>query len=144
MKGRTLVVQPEETLGHYAEWLELSARGLRTLNGLRPNEPIRVGQRLKLKFTFVSEDAFFNRRYAYHAGLQNEYLERHFLDGSQVHTVREGETLWSVANRRYDVPLWLLLAYNENKRENPIRPGDEVIVPIVQKREGVRTQPGGM
>ena len=144
VSGEMVVVQPEETLGHYAEWLELSAWKIRSLNDLRANEPIRVGQRLKLSFAFVPEDTFHSKRLAYHEALQKSFMENHLLEGSRVYRVREGETLWSVANRRFDVPLWLLLAYNEGKHERSIQPGDEVVVPIVQKREAMRVQTGGM
>jgi membrane-bound lytic murein transglycosylase D len=44
----TIEVQATETLGHYAEWLDVRATHLRELNRLRFGTPVVIGQRLKI------------------------------------------------------------------------------------------------
>ena len=61
-------------------------------------------------------------------------------DGSVVHVVEEGQTLWGIADA-YDVPLSEILALNRLNEDSIIRPGDEiVIVPVPVE---ARTEPEG-
>jgi len=132
IRGTSLVVLPEETLGHYADWLEVSAQSLRQINGLRFRQPIYVGQQLRLTFHRVQPGIFEEKRLAFHKALLDEFLRKYRIDESRIHTIRSGETLWTVANQRYDVPLWLLMACNGVKDPNRVTPGQAVIVPVVQ------------
>jgi len=131
--GRRIVVQPEETLGHYADWLEIPTWRLRKLNGFRYGRKIRVGQTLCLSFENVSREIFENRRLSYHRGIRETFLESHRIEGSKVHTVRRGETFWTMANKRFGVPLWLLMDYNGVRNPDRITPGEKVSIPIITK-----------
>lgn len=131
--GKRIVVQPEETLGHYADWLEIPTWRLRRLNGLRYGRKIRVGQTLRLSFENVSREVFGNRRVSYHRGIRETFLESHRIEGSRVHTVRVGETFWTMANKRFGVPLWLLMDYNGVRNPDRITPGEKVSIPIITK-----------
>src|SRR5690606_597045 len=42
----TIEVQAEETLGHFAEWLDLRTDRLRALNRMKPSSPVVTGRRL--------------------------------------------------------------------------------------------------
>ena len=46
-----VTVQASETLGHYAEWLEVRASALRRKNGMRYEQPLVIGRSVKLDFT---------------------------------------------------------------------------------------------
>jgi len=48
-------------------------------------------------------------------------------DGSLVHTVGEGQTLWAIADA-YDVPLSEIMALNRLNEDSIIRPGDEIVI----------------
>ena len=50
-------------------------------------------------------------------------------EGAAVHTVREGETVWSIA-LQYDVAYQELLRVNGMDSNSVIRPGDELILPM--------------
>jgi membrane-bound lytic murein transglycosylase D len=128
-----LTVQPEETLGHYADWLEIPTNQLRKFNGMRYDQRIRVGQSLQIPFGTVSKKEFEERRVAYHAGIRKSFYDTHRIDGSRIHEVRRGETLWIVANRKFDVPLWLLVAYNHFRDLNRLKPGEKVTIPVISK-----------
>jgi membrane-bound lytic murein transglycosylase D len=47
-RGERITVQAEETLGHYAEWLEVSASRLRRLTGMRAGTPVVLGRKTRL------------------------------------------------------------------------------------------------
>jgi len=66
VEGMNVVVLPGETLGHYADWLNIPTQSLRRLNGLRFGQSIRVGQRLLLNFWNVTPTTFEMRRLAFH------------------------------------------------------------------------------
>jgi len=129
--GESIVVQPEETLGHFADWLQIPTRKLRQLNGLPFNRSIRIGQTLRLDFSRVSHKNFESRRLAYHEELRDHFFKSHRVEGSLTHQMRRGETLWAVANKRFDIPLWLIMDYNESKDLDQIYPGEMVKIPIV-------------
>ncbi|MEE3329270.1 MAG: LysM peptidoglycan-binding domain-containing protein [Myxococcota bacterium] len=128
----SIEVQPTETLGHIAEWLDVRASRLRELNGLRYGSPLAVHRRLKLDFSRVDRATFEMRRLEHHRGLQTEYFERYEITGTRTHTVRRGESIW-VLSRRSDVPLWLLQQYNPDLEVDGLHAGAKLVVPIVRK-----------
>ncbi len=129
----TVIVQPDETLGHFADWLEISTWTLRRLNNLSYYQQVRVGQKIDLEFNRVPLETFQERRTAYHQKIQNEFFKQYKINGSIEHTIGRGETLWTIATYQFDIPLWLLIAYNHDEDPNRIRPGETVMIPIVEK-----------
>src|SRR5690606_39568168 len=65
-----IYVQALETLGHYADWLEIRTQRLRDLNGLAFRQNVVIGQPLRLDFSRVSAEEFERRRIAYHREIQ--------------------------------------------------------------------------
>ncbi|MBN2030507.1 transglycosylase SLT domain-containing protein [bacterium] len=131
--GESVVVQPDETLGHYADWLEIPTWTLRRLNNLNFYQQIRIGQKIILSFDRVSKTQFEERRLSYHQEIRKQFFEQYRIEKSITHTVGRGETLWTLAVYRYDVPLWLLMAYNQDKDPNRVKPGEIMTIPIIEK-----------
>ena len=129
----TIRVQPEETLGHYADWLNITSWQLRELNKLERGQSIRVGQQLHLDFSRVTPKTFIERRLAYHRALQMAFLENYRIERSEIRVIRSGETLWDVVSDEKTCPLWLLMTMNQGRDMNNMRPGDKVVVPVVRK-----------
>src|SRR5579862_2018215 len=125
-------VAAEETLGHYADWLGLSAQRLRTLNHMSMRKPVLVGHRLKLDFTKVSHDAFEQRRRDYHRELQAAYFAAHRIAGTEVYIARSGDSLWTVTKRGGLLPLWLLQQYNPDVDFSELRAGMQIVMPRVE------------
>jgi membrane-bound lytic murein transglycosylase D len=130
--GDWIVVDAEETLGHYADWLKIPTQRLRNLNGLRFGRPVRIGQRLRLDFSRVSRKAFFERRLAYHKAIEEDFLGSYRITGLLDHTLRRGESLWTLAYQLYEVPPWLLYRFNPNTDLRRLRPGERLTIPIVE------------
>jgi LysM repeat protein len=55
-------------------------------------------------------------------------------DGSIVHTVGEGHTLWAIA-ARYEVPLDRLLLYNNLSEDAYLQPGDQLLIQLAEGQE---------
>ena len=128
---KTIEVQPLETLGHFGDWLEIKTQRLRDLNGLAFRTPVAVGQRIKLDLDTVDAKAFEERRIAYHRSQQDGYFRQHVISGVTEHTIKSGESIWVLALRKYDVPIWLFRQYNPGVDLHKVRPGTKVQIPLL-------------
>jgi len=126
----SIEVHPQETLGHYADWLGIRTQILRDLNGLAFRTPVVVGQRLTLP-PATDIDDFERRRVDYHRTLQNAFFSEHRIEAVRDHRIRRGESIWLLALQRYDVPVWLFRQYNPDVKPETVRPGTVVRFPIL-------------
>ncbi|MDX2503150.1 MAG: LysM peptidoglycan-binding domain-containing protein [Gammaproteobacteria bacterium] len=130
----TIEIQAAETLGHYAEWLQIRASDLRRLNRIRYGKPVLVGKRLKLNFSKVTPDEFEARRIAYHKVLQEEFFEQNQIIGSDKYRLSRGQSVWKLTQKTYKIPFWLLRQYNPDLDMNRIRPDKIIYFPKVKRR----------
>ncbi|HEX4024266.1 MAG TPA: transglycosylase SLT domain-containing protein [Steroidobacteraceae bacterium] len=121
-----------ETLGHYAQWLDLSAARLRALNHLRGRTPVVIGRRLKLEFDTVTRAQFEQRRREYHEQLQAMYFASHRITGTRIYVARRGDSLWNITKRDLKIPVWLLQQYNPELDFSALHPGTQVALPQVE------------
>ena len=128
----TIEVQATETLGHYAEWLDVRATRLRELNRMRLGTPVVIGQRLKIDTSRISMDEFVQRRRNYHQKLQEDFFAINRIVGTEVHVVRRGESLWLIAQKYPNVPVWLLRQYNPDVDFDDVRPRSQLMLPLVE------------
>jgi len=131
----SIEVQAMETLGHYADWLEIRTQVLRDVNGLRFGRPVVMGRRLKLDFSRVEQVVFEQRREAYHRQLQESFFSTHRISETLTHEVRRGESVWVLAQRKYRVPVWLLRQYNPDLDLDKVHPGTPVRFPRLVRKE---------
>lgn len=118
-----------ETLGHYADWLGIRTQRLRDINGMPFEQAVVVGRRIELDFSEVDQALFEARRVAYQAERQESFFRAYQIDGMTEHVVSSGESLWLLALRQYDVPVWLLRQYNPDIDLDRVRPGAVVRFP---------------
>ena len=134
-KGDSVTIQAGETLGHYAEWLEVRASSLRRLNRMKPGAAMVIGHAAKLDFSRVTPEVFEARRLRYHLSIQEAFFEAYVVSGTETHTLARGETLWYLANKKLRVPEWLLRQYNPDLDFGALRAGTQMVVPVVEPRE---------
>lgn len=128
----TIRVISEETLGLYAEWLDIRAARLRSLNKLKQGQPVLLGRRLKLDFSRVTRADFEQRRRDFHTQLQARYFEDRRITGTEIYIVRRGDSAWAISQRYGGLPAWLLQQYNPDVNLGELRAGTQLIVPKVQ------------
>jgi membrane-bound lytic murein transglycosylase D len=128
----TIEIQPLETLGHFADWLEIRTQRLRDINGLAFRTPVEVGKRLRLDLGKVDATTFEDRRVAWHREQQDSFFRQHVIAGMQEHVIEPGESIWILALREYDVPMWLFRQYNPGVDLHSITPGTTVRFPVLQ------------
>lgn len=138
--GNNLIeVHDMETLGHYADWLEIRTQRLRDINGFAFERAVVVGEQIQLDFSNVDQEMFEARRMAYQAERQESFFLAYQIDEIVNHTVRSGESLWLLALREYDVPVWLIRQYNPDLDLDRVSPGTVVRFP---KLRSIRTSVG--
>jgi len=131
----SIEVQPLETLGHYGDWLEIKTQRLRDINALEFGRPVEVGQRIKLDLDSVDIKTFEARRIAYHRAQQDSFFRRHVISAVTEYTIRDGDSIWILALRQYDVPVWLFRQYNPGLDLHRVRPGTKVQFPVLTKAQ---------
>jgi len=132
----TIEVQDMETLGHYADWLGLRTQRLRDINDMAFEQAVVVGERIKLDFSAVDKELFETRRVAYQTERQESFFKAFQIDEVVEHTVRSGESLWLLAAREYEVPVWLLRQYNPDVNLDRVRPGAVIRFPRLKSIQG--------
>jgi membrane-bound lytic murein transglycosylase D len=127
----TVVVQAAETLGHFADWCRVDAQLLRALNKLPKNAMVTLGRKLKLDLSRVSAAQFVAVRRDYHRQLQDAFFAAHRIAGTENYDVKRGESLWTIAQQRSDMPVWLVAQYNPDVDFSDVRPGTTITLPRV-------------
>ena len=133
LDGDVVQVEAAETLGHYADWLEIRTQRLRDLNGLRFGRMVSIGKRLRLDFSRVSRDTFTRRRVAFHHELQEAFFSDYHVVGVNEYKVRRGDSVWQLM-RRNDIPMWLLRQYNPGLDPDTLDVGAELMFPRLQAK----------
>ena len=127
----TIEVHPLETLGHFADWLGIRTQRLRDINGLAFRTPVDVGERIKLDLGTINAQTFEDRRVAYHRAQQDGFFRENIITGVTEHVISRGESIWVLALRVYDVPVWLFRQYNPEIDLDSVRPGTTVHFPVL-------------
>ena len=129
--NNTVVVQAAETLGHFADWTEVDAQTLRTLNKLRKDALVTEGRKLKLDLSRVSAQRFVDARREYHRRLQEDYFSGHRIAGTLSYAVKRGDSLWTIVHQHDELPVWLVAQYNPDVNFHDMRPGTTLTLPQV-------------
>jgi membrane-bound lytic murein transglycosylase D len=137
-QGRTIgriQVEVEETLGHYAEWLEVSASEIRRLNGLRYGRPIRINDSIKIPLSQVTKEAFEEKRFEFHKELAEDFFASFRIEKVQTYIVRRGDNIWTLSKEKFEVPLWLIKKYNADLNFGALHPSQKLLIPIIEKNQ---------
>jgi membrane-bound lytic murein transglycosylase D len=131
--GRDLaiVVQAEETLGHYADWSGININRLRALNKMRRGASVSMGRKFKLDIAVADIPHFEAVRREYHKNLQDEYFATHRISGTENYAVKKGESLWTIRQARPELPVWLIRQYNPRLDFADLHPGSSITLPKV-------------
>lgn len=126
-------VGPEETIGHYAGWLDVPAQAIRQLNGLKNNTSIQMDRRIKIPITKVGKESFEEKRYEYHKELEEDFFSVYRISGENIYMVKKGDNIWALCKKTFEIPFWLIQKYNTGQDFNALQPDDKLRIPIVTK-----------
>lgn len=128
-----IVVEPDETLGHIADWLNVPTQRIRRINGFSFRQSIHIGQPIWLTFENVTPEEFHRRRVEYHQGIEEDFYRSYTVTGQRIHKIRRGENIWYLCNNVYEIPYWLLKKYNPDKPLLQLVAGEDIVVPVVEE-----------
>jgi membrane-bound lytic murein transglycosylase D len=131
----TIQVEVEETLGHYAEWLEVSAQEIRRLNGLRFGRTIRINDSIKIPLSRVTKEVFEERRFEFHKEIAEDFFASFRIEKVETYTVRRGDNIWTLSKEKFEVPLWLIKKYNTHLNFSALYPSQQLFIPIIEKNQ---------
>jgi peptidoglycan lytic transglycosylase D len=124
-------VVPEETLGHYADWLQIPTQKIRALNQFPYGKPISIDQKIKLPLTPQDLERFEELRYEYHKEMEEDFFESFAIVGVDTYKIKEGDTIWLLCLNKLEIPLWLLKKYNPVMDFSRLKLGQKINYPIV-------------
>ena len=61
--------------------------------------------------------------------MQSDFFAAYQIEDIESHVIKPGESLWILAARTYNVPVWLLRQYNPDLNLDRIQPGVVVKFP---------------
>jgi LysM repeat protein len=128
-----LRVEVEETLGHYAEWLNVSAREIRRLNGFRYGRALHLNQKIKIPLHRVTQDEFVEKRFEYHQELVEDFFASYRVDKVLTYSIKKGDNIWTLSHQEFEVPLWLIKRYNAGVDFSALVPSQKLLIPIIEK-----------
>jgi membrane-bound lytic murein transglycosylase D len=126
-------VEVEETLGHYAEWLGVSAWDLRRINGFSYGKVIRHNQRIKIPLHRVSKEEFEEKRFEYHQELSEDFFASYRVERVDIYHIKKGDNIWKLSWDKFEVPIWLIKRYNAHLNFDALVPAQAIRVPIIEK-----------
>lgn len=138
-KGNLIIgminVEPEETLGHYADWLKVPTREIRALNRFKYGTPISINQKIKLPMKKKTVLEFEEQRYEFHKEIEEDFFEAFWVQGIDHYEVKNGDNIWTLCLNELEIPLWLLKKYNPEMNFSSLHPLQKIKYPIVAKRK---------
>lgn len=108
-----LTIEDQETLGHIADWANISTQKIRDLNSFRRNQSIHRGQKIKVLISSKNIVNFKEERNRYHVSIQEDFYSSYSVKGSSPYSVRSGDTLDAILQKR-SLPYWLLRKNQKN------------------------------
>lgn len=123
-------VTVNESLGHYADWLDTSVWALRKLN--RGRRSIRVNQKINIPLKHSSSlEQFNSKRLEYHMALEEDFYSTYKVVDTKKRLVEYGDTLWSICNRDEEIPIWLLKKYNRDINLEKLKVNMVLTIPVL-------------
>jgi len=106
-------VRRGESIAHFARWAELPVETIAEASDRSLGQALQVGDTLVVPGDGDIRAKVEQARQRHHQIRAEAYLAtRGGSVGTAFHTVRTGETGWSVATRELGLPVWLVEAYN--------------------------------
>ena len=126
-------VQPDESIGIIADWLSVTPEAIRLSNNIGPGKDIHPGQNIVLEFLNVSADDFEVLRFDFHQEIQEDFFNSYTVVDVTTYQVSDGDTIWDLCHKRFDLPLWLLKKYNDKLNYNRLDSSSSLQVPVLKE-----------
>lgn len=122
-------VEPDETLGHYADWSLVPQEKILELN-INLKKSMSIGVEISLPIEGPNLDRFIKKRSEYHAKIQESFFNKYKIDGVMAYQIKKGDTLEKVTGK-LEIPLWLVKKYHKDLKLNKLKVGDTLDIPRI-------------
>lgn len=126
-------VEMEETLGHFAEWLEIPTRIIRRLNRFPYSKTLQLHMKVKIPLDKISKEQFEETRFEYHKKIQEDFFSFYEIESVQLYQLQKGDNVWSLCNDTFEMPVWLLKKYNPKVDFNDLRCPQKLVIPVIKE-----------
>ena len=138
----TFALRRGETLAHFARWAELPVEVIAEHSQLDLAGTYPVGTEVSVPLEEPDIAVLVSARDAHHIERAEGYLRgRGGAVRSDFVTVSTGDTAWGIAHGRLDIPVWLLETYNPSADLDALRPGQELMYPVLGEHEVAEAKP---
>ncbi|MGB2687448.1 MAG: transglycosylase SLT domain-containing protein, partial [Desulfobacterales bacterium] len=127
-------VEIEETLGHFAEWLEISTKNIRRLNRFPYSKTLPLHMNVKIPLDKISKEQFEETRFEYHKKIQEDFFSFYEIESEQLYQLKKGDNVWTLCNDIFEMPVWLLKLYNPKVDFNDLRWSQKLVIPVIKDR----------
>ncbi len=128
----SITILPNESLPLIADWLHVSPKELRRLNNLSQRQTLHPDEKLIILLKNVSAAQFEEKRFDFHLETEEDFFSVYKIIGVSSYTVQNGDTIWDICRKKFDLPLWLLKKYNVNLNFSKLRSSQQLTIPIVK------------
>ncbi|MDH3358832.1 MAG: transglycosylase SLT domain-containing protein, partial [Desulfobacteraceae bacterium] len=136
-KGKPVgIIQVEmgETLGHFAEWLEIPTKIIRRLNRFPYSKTLPLHMNVKIPLDKISKEQFEETRFEYHKKIQEDFFSFYEIESEQLYQLKKGDNVWTICNDIFEMPVWLLKLYNPKVDFNDLRWSQKLVIPVIKDR----------
>ena len=133
-------VAPEETLGHYADWLQIPTQKIRALNRFPYGQTLSIDQKIKIPLAPKDLKHFEELRYEYHKEMEEDFFESFSISGVDTYEIKPGDTIWHLCLNKLETPLWLLKKYNPVMDFSKLKLRQMINYPIVSSPKDFQIQ----
>ena len=121
-----------ETLAHFARWSGVPVEDIAQASGLSLSGSYAVGTAVIVPVDVEKAALIDVAREAHGSARVDAYLaSRGGSVGVEEHSVRTGETAWTIARTENGIPVWMLEAYNPAVDLDRLKPGQTLLVPVL-------------
>jgi membrane-bound lytic murein transglycosylase D len=129
-----VVVEVDETLGHFADWARVSGQQIRNKNSLGQGSTIYYGQKLIIPIGKQRLLSFNIARIEYHQSIEEDFYESYSVEGERSYLVQKGDTFAEIVQRE-EVPLWLIKKRWPKGEPFRLIAGKKVTIPIISSKQ---------
>ena len=126
-------VEIEETLGHFAEWLEIPTKNIRRLNGFPYSKTLPLHMNVKIPLDKISKEQFEETRFEYHKKIQEDFFSFYEIESEKLYQLKKGDNIWTLCNDTFEMPVWLLKLYNPKVDFNDLRWSQKLVIPVIKE-----------
>jgi membrane-bound lytic murein transglycosylase D len=128
-----ILVKMGETLGHFAEWLEIPTKIIRRLNRFPYSRTLQLHMKVKIPLDKISKEQFEETRFEYHKKIQEDFFSFYEIETVQLYQAQKGDNIWTLCNDTFEMPVWLLKKYNPKIDFNDLRWSQKLVIPVIKE-----------